>query len=122
MIHCDIDPVSYHCNIIILTGSIQELIITSGGENIAPVPIENQILASLSEILSNAMVVGDNRKAFSRGSQVDAVLVEITCVACDVNHHLIDCVISFGSQRLFITLSTQLPIRVPHVVRTLRCR
>ena len=67
-------------------------------------------------------VVGHNRKAFSWGSQVDAVLVEITCVACDVNHHLIDCVISFGSQRLFITLSTQLPIRVPHVVRTLRWR
>ena len=67
-------------------------------------------------------MVGHNRKAFSRASQVDAVLVEITCVACDVNHHLIDCVISFGSQRLFITLSTQLPIRVPHVVRTLRCR
>ena len=69
--------------------------------------------------LVNTMV-GHSRKAFSRASQVDAVLVEITCVACDVNHHLIDCVISFGSPRLFITLSTQLPIRVPHVVRILR--
>ena len=43
----------------------QELIITSGGENIAPVPIENQIMAELGEILSNAMVVGDNRKHLS---------------------------------------------------------
>ena len=51
--------------IIILTGSIQELIITSGGENIAPVPIENQVMAELGEILSNAMVVGDNRKHLS---------------------------------------------------------
>lgn len=51
--------------IIISTGSAQELIITSGGENIAPVPIENQIMAQLSEILSNAMVVGDQRKHLS---------------------------------------------------------
>ena len=46
-------------------GSVQELIITAGGENIAPVPIENQVMAELGEILSNAMVVGDTRKHLS---------------------------------------------------------
>ena len=37
-----------------------ELIITSGGENIAPVPIENNIKLEVP-FLSNVMVVGDHR-------------------------------------------------------------
>ena len=37
-----------------------ELIITSGGENIAPVPIENNIKQEIP-FLSNVMVVGDHR-------------------------------------------------------------
>ena len=37
-----------------------ELIITSGGENIAPVPIENNIKQEVP-FLSNVMVVGDHR-------------------------------------------------------------
>ena len=44
-----------------ITGRIKELIITAGGENMAPVPIE----AALKEILpcvNNAMVVGDGQK------------------------------------------------------------
>ena len=44
---------------------LQELIITSGGENIAPVPIENEIESELGEIVSQAMVIGDNRKHLS---------------------------------------------------------
>lgn len=43
----------------------QELIITSGGENIAPVTIEETIKAELSEIVSYAVVIGDNRKHLS---------------------------------------------------------
>ena len=40
---------------------VSELIITSGGENIAPVPIEDRIKKEVP-FLSNVMVVGDNRK------------------------------------------------------------
>ena len=46
-------------------GRIKELIIGSGGENIAPLPIESRIREALPSLISNAMVVGDRRKFLS---------------------------------------------------------
>jgi long-chain-fatty-acid--CoA ligase ACSBG len=45
-----------------ITGRIKEIIITAGGENVAPVPIEEAIKEELADILSNCMVIGDKRK------------------------------------------------------------
>jgi long-subunit acyl-CoA synthetase (AMP-forming) len=42
----------------------QEILITAGGENVAPVLIEDNIKAELP-IVSHAMVVGDGRKFLS---------------------------------------------------------
>jgi len=44
-----------------ITGRYKELIIGAGGENIAPVPVEENIKL-LCPALSNVMMVGDNRK------------------------------------------------------------
>jgi long-chain-fatty-acid--CoA ligase ACSBG len=44
-----------------ITGRIKELIITAGGENIAPVPMEDAIKSKLPG-LSNVMMIGDKRK------------------------------------------------------------
>lgn len=44
-----------------ITGRIKEIIITAGGENVAPVLIENIILENLP-FISNAVVIGDQRK------------------------------------------------------------
>ena len=45
-----------------ITGRIKEILITKGGENIAPVLIENNIKKELNDIISNVVVIGDNQK------------------------------------------------------------
>ena len=48
-----------------VTGRSKEIVITAGGENIAPVPIEEAIKGERREIVSNVMLVGDHRKYLS---------------------------------------------------------
>lgn len=55
-----------------VTGRMKELIITSGGENIAPVPIEDRIKKNVP-FLSNVTCIGDQRKFVS-------CLVTLQCV------------------------------------------
>lgn len=47
-----------------LSGRIKELIITSGGENVAPLPIELTI-KDLCPLISNCVVVGDGERYLS---------------------------------------------------------
>ena len=64
-----------------MTGRLKELIVTSGGENVAPVIIENKLLELLPEV-SNAIVVGDRRNylscMFCLHTEVDPVSGEPT--------------------------------------------
>lgn len=57
-----------------ITGRIKELIITAGGENIAPVPMEDAVKEALP-CISNCMLIGDKRKFLSM----------ILCLKVDIN-------------------------------------
>ena len=45
-----------------ITGRMKELIITEGGKNIAPIPIESRIKENLPSVISQAIVIGDKQK------------------------------------------------------------
>ncbi|XP_071753795.1 long-chain-fatty-acid--CoA ligase ACSBG2-like [Centroberyx gerrardi] len=62
-------------NFLYITGRIKELIITAGGENIPPVPIEDAVKAETA-IISNAMLIGDKLKFLS-------LLLTLKCVVDD---------------------------------------
>lgn len=51
-------------NFLYITGRLKELIITAGGENVAPVPIEDSVKEVLP-IVSNCMLIGDKKKFLS---------------------------------------------------------
>lgn len=53
-----------HSNFLKISGRKKELIITAGGENVAPVPIED-IFKALCPACSNIIVVGENRRFIS---------------------------------------------------------
>jgi long-chain-fatty-acid--CoA ligase ACSBG len=46
---------------LVITGRIKELIVTAGGENVAPLPIE-EALKETCKIISNIVVLGDDKK------------------------------------------------------------
>ena len=45
----------------IITGRLKELIVTAGGENVAPIPIED-LLKEKCKLISNIVVLGDDKK------------------------------------------------------------
>jgi long-chain-fatty-acid--CoA ligase ACSBG len=48
-----------------ITGRIKEIVITAGGENVAPIPIEDSIKSFSPDLISNCMLIGDKRKFLS---------------------------------------------------------
>jgi len=49
---------------LVISGRLKELIITGGGENVAPIPIEHKFL-ELCPIVGQIMIIGDDRNFLS---------------------------------------------------------
>lgn len=62
-----------------ITGRAKEILITAGGENVAPIPIEETLKKQLP-CVANAMVIGDRKKFLSvlltLKTEVDPVTLE----------------------------------------------
>ncbi|XP_036295370.2 long-chain-fatty-acid--CoA ligase ACSBG1, partial [Pipistrellus kuhlii] len=65
-----------------ITGRLKELIITAGGENVAPVPIEEAVKMELP-LISSAMLIGDQRKFLSMLLTLKCTLDPDTCEPTD---------------------------------------
>lgn len=81
---------------IALSGRIKELIITSGGENVAPIPIELSIKDNCP-IVSNCVVVGDGQRYLS---VLLTLRVQISRLTGKVSNELAPDVILFLVTRL----------------------
>jgi len=66
-----------------IKGRIKDVIITSGGKNIAPYPIEDRIKNELHDFVSNCVVVGDKQKHLACLLTVKAVPDPATLEATD---------------------------------------
>ncbi|KAM6350662.1 LOW QUALITY PROTEIN: long-chain-fatty-acid--CoA ligase ACSBG1 [Alca torda] len=66
-----------------VTGRIKDLIITAGGENVPPIPIEDAVKKELP-IISNAMVIGDKKKFLSMLLTLKSVLDPDTSDPTDI--------------------------------------
>jgi len=66
-----------------IRGRIKDVIITSGGKNIAPYPIESRIKAELADFVSNCVVVGDKQKHLACLLTVKAVPDPVTMEMTD---------------------------------------
>uniref|UniRef100_A0A8C6ZWG7 Long-chain-fatty-acid--CoA ligase ACSBG1 n=1 Tax=Nothoprocta perdicaria TaxID=30464 RepID=A0A8C6ZWG7_NOTPE len=66
-----------------VTGRIKDLIITAGGENVPPIPIEDAVKKELP-IVSNAMVIGDKKKFLSMLLTLKCVLDPDTSEPTDI--------------------------------------
>jgi len=66
-----------------IRGRIKDVIITSGGKNIAPYPIEDRIKSELADFVSNCVVVGDKQKHLACLLTVKAVPDPLTLEITD---------------------------------------
>jgi len=57
----DVGTMDEKTGLVKITGRKKELLITAGGENISPVPVEGKI-KDLAPCLSNCMMIGDKKK------------------------------------------------------------
>lgn len=61
----------------VVAGRIKELLITAGGENVAPVPVEESVKRELS-VVSNAVLIGDKKKFLTMFLTLKTTLDETT--------------------------------------------
>ena len=84
-------------------GRQKEIIVTGGGENVAPVPIEDNIKLQMKDIVSNCMVLGDQRKHLACIITLRTVLDENNLPTNDLHPDVIEWAENLGAESETVT-------------------
>merc|ERR1719318_1791205 len=84
-------------------GRQKEIIVTGGGENVAPVPIEDMIKVQMKDLIANCMVLGDKRKHLACILTFRTVLDENNLPTNNLHPDVIEWAESLGAESETVT-------------------
>lgn len=114
-----------HRGFLYLTGRSKELLITAGGENVPPVPIEDSIKKHMS-FVSDVMVIGDKRKFLSALLTIKSSDNNNTDIKNLIDQHMVlvnkDCISSAQQIKKWIIVPNVFTVDTGELTPTMKLR
>jgi long-chain-fatty-acid--CoA ligase ACSBG len=97
-----------------ITGRLKELIITKGGENIAPIPIEEAMKENI-KLISNVMVIGDDKRFLTMVVTLRCVMVDGLVPSDELDGIAMKVINEIGSNVTTVTEAREDPIVLEYI-------